>query len=194
MHPSLPLFFDVGFDTSDADFILKSSDDVEFRVHKLKNFLTSANHLCNAPVAYDLSERKQCHPGHIDLNVLSCCGCRFWRPFGCLWGVGGGHEVWLRRKKSFEVKPAYNAERVPLRVYMTSIALGLKKEAIKASKVFFTFYFWLCEDLRTWNGGSTCDPIIGYWIVEMGWLLSSLWRRTKEDNCLPYDRARMGNQ
>ena len=95
-------------------------------------------------------------------------------------------EVWDEKNHSNSTSQlAYNTERDLLRVYLTSVALGLKKEAIRASKVFFTFYFWLCEGLRTWNGGSTCDPIIGYWIVEMGWLLSSLWRHINGDNCLP---------
>ena len=144
MPPQSSTIFDLGFDTSDADLILKSSDDVEFRVHKLIIFLASANHLCNAPVESDndalpmicMSENSitlgtlisMCYPvAEVDFEDLSFV-----------------YEV-LKAAIKFEMKKiiqtlriklAYHIERDPLGVYLTSIALGLKEEAIKASKVF----------------------------------------------------------
>ena len=136
---------DLGFDTDDADLILKSSDDVEFRVHKLMIFLASANHLCNMPVESSdvaklpmirLTENSvtlgtlisMCYPvAEVDLEDLSVV-----------------YEV-LNAAMKFEmkkiiqilrVKLANYMEKDPLRIYFTSIVLGLKEEAIKASKVF----------------------------------------------------------
>ena len=142
--PQSSTILDLGFDTSDADLILKSSDGVEFRVHKLIIFLASANQLCNAPVESDndalpmicLSENS------ITLSTLiSMCYPVAELDFEDLSNV---YEV-LKAAMKFEMKKiiqtlriklAYHIERDPLRVYLTSIALGLKEEAIKASKVF----------------------------------------------------------
>ena len=135
---------DLGFDTSDADLILKSFDDVEFRVHKVIIFLASANHLCNSPIEYDtdklpairLSENgdtlgtlvSMCYPvAEVDFEDLSAF-----------------YEV-LKAAKKYEmkkiiqilqVKITHYIERDPLRIFFISIALGLKEEAIKASKIF----------------------------------------------------------
>jgi hypothetical protein len=129
--------------TSDADLILKSSDDVEFRVHKLIIFLASANRLCNAPVESDantlpvirLSENSatlgtlisMCYPiQDVDVEDFSIVNV-------------------LKAAMKFEMKKIVQTLRVklvhcigkdPLRIYFTSIAVGLKEEAIKASKVF----------------------------------------------------------
>jgi hypothetical protein len=142
--PQPTTILDLGFDTGDADLILKSSDDVEFRVHKLIIFLASANHLCNMPVESDadtlpvirLSENSvtlgtlvsMCYPvADIDFEDLSVA-----------------YEV-LKAAMKFEMKKIFQTLRVklahyiesdPLRIYFTSIAFGLKEEAIKASKVF----------------------------------------------------------
>ena len=136
---------DLGFDTSDADLILKSSDDVEFRVHKLMIFLASSNHLCNAPVESDadtlpgicLSENSvtlgtlvsMCYPvADIDIEDLSVV-----------------YEV-LKAAMKYKMKKIiqtlrfklahYYVKKDPLRVYFICIALELKEEAIIASKVF----------------------------------------------------------
>jgi BTB/POZ domain len=142
--PKRTAILDLGFDTGDADLVLKSSDDVDFRVHKLIIFLASANHLCHAPVESDnnalpvirLSENSvtlsilvsMCYPvADVDFEDISVV-----------------YEV-LKVAMKFEmkkiiqilrVKLAYYTKRDPLRVYLTSIALGFKEEAIKASKVF----------------------------------------------------------
>ena len=48
--PRSTTILDLGFDTGDADLILKSTDDVEF--HEVIIFLAS-NHLCNVPIESD---------------------------------------------------------------------------------------------------------------------------------------------
>ena len=135
---------DLGFDTDDADLILKSIDDVEFRVHKVIIFLASANHLCNAPIEPDadklpvirLSENSValgtlvsvCYPVvEVDFEDLSV-----------LYEVLKAAMKYEMKKivKNLQVKLAHYIERDPLRIYFTSIALGLKEEAMKASKVF----------------------------------------------------------
>ena len=142
--PQPTTILDLGFDTGDADLILKSSDDVEFRVHKLIIFLASANHLCNMPIESDtdtlpvirVSENSvtlgtlvsMCYPvAEVDFEDLSVI-----------------YEV-LKAAMKFEMKKiiqtlqaklAHYIERDPLRIYFISIALGLKEEAIKASKAF----------------------------------------------------------
>jgi hypothetical protein len=131
------------FDTGDADLILKSSDDVEFRVHKVIIFLASANHLCNEPVESDadtlpvirLSENgvtlgvlvSMCYPvAVVDFENLSI------------------YEV-LKAAKKYEMKKIIQIlkvkldhciEKDPLRMFFTSIALGFNEEVIKASRVF----------------------------------------------------------
>ena len=135
---------DLGFDAGDADLILKSIDNVEFRIHKLIIFLASANRLCNVPVESDvgtlpvvrLSENSvtlgilvsMCYPVEdVDFEDLSVF-----------------YEV-LKAAMKYEMKKVVQVLRAklaryietePLRMYFTSIALGLKDEAIKASKVF----------------------------------------------------------
>ena len=142
--PQPTTIVDLGFDTSDADLILKSSDDVEFPVHKLIIFLASANHLCNVSVESDtdmlpvicLSENSvtlgtlvsMCYPvAGVDFEDLSV-----------VYEVLKAAMKYEMKKivQILQVKLALHLERNPLRVYFTSIALGLKEEAIKASKVF----------------------------------------------------------
>jgi hypothetical protein len=135
---------DLGFDTGDADLILKSSDDVEFRVYKVIIFLASANHLCNVPVESDVGELpvirlsensvtlgtlvSMCYPvADVDFEDLSV-----------LYDVLKAAMKYEMKKiiRILQVKLVHYIERDPLRIYFTSIALGLKEEAIKASKVF----------------------------------------------------------
>ena len=135
---------DLGFNTGDADLILKSFDDVEFRVHKVIIFLASANHLCDVPIESDadklptirLSENgvtlgtliSMCYPvAEVDFEDLSV-----------LYEVLRAAMKYEMKKiiQILQVKLAHYIERDPLRIYFTSIALGMKEEAIKASKVF----------------------------------------------------------
>ena len=135
---------DLGFDAGDADLILKSSDDVEFRIHKLIIFLASANHLCNVPIESDadtlpvirLSENgvtlsilvSMCYPvTNVDFADLSV--------FYELLKAAMKYEM-KKIIQILQVKLANYTETDPLRMYFTSIALGLKEGAIKASKVF----------------------------------------------------------
>ena len=142
--PQPTTILNLGFDTGDADLILKSFDDVEFRVHKVIIFLASANRLCNAPVEPDadklpiirLSENSvtlgtlvsMCYPVvEVDFEELSV-----------LYEVLKAAMKYEMKKivQILQVKLAHYIEKDPLRIYFTSIAFGLKEEAMKASKVF----------------------------------------------------------
>ena len=134
----------LGFDTSDTDLILKSSDDVEFRVHKLIIFLASSNHLCNAPVESDADTLPviRLSENSVTLSTLvSMC-----YPIQDVddEGLSVVYEVLKAAMKyemkkiiqTLQIKLLHCIKRDPLRIYFISIALGLKEEAIKASKVF----------------------------------------------------------
>ena len=144
--PQPTTILDLGFDTGDADLILKSSDDVEFRVHKLIIFMASSNHLCNAPAESDadmlpvirLSENgvtlsmliSMCYPIQ-DVDHAS-------KNLSFVYEVLKAAMKYEMKKiiQTLQFKLAHYIEKDPLRVYFISIALGLKEEAIKASKVF----------------------------------------------------------
>jgi BTB/POZ domain len=142
--PKPTTVLDLGYDTGDADLILKSFDDVEFRVHKVIIFLASANHLCNAPIESDtdelpairLSENgvtlgtlvSMCYPVvEVDFEDLSV----FYEALKAAMKYEMKKIIQI-----LQVRLTHYIERDPLRIYFTSIALGLKEEAIKASKVF----------------------------------------------------------
>ena len=136
----------LGFNTDDADLILKSSDDVEFRVHKLIIFLASSNHLCNAPVERFEPDANTLPVIHLSENsvtlgtLISMCYPIQDVDFENLSVVNVFKAAMKFEMKkiirTLQVMLAYYIEKDPLRAYFTSIALGLKKEAIKASKVF----------------------------------------------------------
>ena len=140
-HPATIL--DLGFDTGDADLILKSSDGVEFRVHKLIIFLASANHLCNAPIESDDSTLPviRLSENSVTLGTLvSMCypiqGVDF-EDLSVVHVLRAAMKFEMKKIiQTLRVKLAHDIEKDPLRIYFTSIAVGLKEEAIKASKVF----------------------------------------------------------
>ena len=142
--PCQPTILDLGFDTGDADLILKSSDDAEFRVHKVIIFLASANHLCNIPVESDVDKLpvirvsengvtlgtlvSMCYPvADVDFEDLSV--------FYQVLKAAMKYEM-KKIIRILQVKLAHYIERDPLRIYFISIALGLNEEAIKSSKAF----------------------------------------------------------
>ena len=135
---------DLGFDTGDADLILKSSDDIEFPVHKLIIFLASANHLCNVLVESDADTLPVIHLSENSATlrtlVLMCypvADVDFEDPSVVYEVLKAAMKYEMKKIiQTLRVKLAHDVERDPLRIYFTSIALGLKEEAIKASKIF----------------------------------------------------------
>ena len=142
--PQPATVLDLGFDTGDADLILKSSDNIEFPVHKLIIFLASANHLCNVLVESDADTLPVIHLSENSVTlrtlVLMCYPVADvdFEDLSVVYEVLKAAMKYEMKKiiQTLRVKLAHYVERDPLRIYFTSIALGLKEEAIKASKVF----------------------------------------------------------
>ena len=144
--PQPTLQVDLGFDTSDADLILKSSDDVEFRVHKLIIFMASANHLCNAPIESEIDSDTLpvicLSENSATLGTLiSMCypiqDVDFSEDVSVVHVLKAAMKFEMKKViQTVRVKLAHYIEKDPLRIYFTCIAVGLKEEAIKASKVF----------------------------------------------------------
>ena len=142
--PQPTTILDLGFDTGDADLILKSFDDVEFRVHKVIIFLASANRLCNVPIEFDVDKLPviRLSENSVTLGTLiSMCypvAVVDFEDLSVFYEVLKAAMKYEMKKivQILQVKLAHYIERDPLRIYFTSIALGLKEEAIKASKVF----------------------------------------------------------
>ena len=142
--PKPTTILDLGFDTSDADLILKSFDDVEFRVHKVIIFLASANHLCNVPIESDIDKLPTIRVGENGVTLGTLVSLCYpvadvdFEDLSVLYEVLKAAKKYEMKKiiQILQVKLTHYIESDPLRIYFTSIALGLKEEAIKASKVF----------------------------------------------------------
>ena len=142
--PKPTTILDLGFDSGNADLILKSFDDVEFRVHRVIIFLASANHLCNAPVEPDADKLPVIHLSENSVTLGTLISMCYpvvevdFEDLSVLYEVLKAAMKYEMKKivQILQVKLAHYIERDPLRIYFTSIALGLKEEAMKASKIF----------------------------------------------------------